>query len=162
LVLAAAANGVRSQVIRPALVYGHGGGLLAMLIQAGRDRGAVPVVGTGDNAWSFVHVDDLATLYVKAMEQAPAGTLLIGASGEVVPLSTVALAAAQAVGLGENLQFLTLEAARQTWGPMADAMALDQRVSGDRAKHLLGWTPTAPSVLTELASGSYRSVTIAA
>ncbi|PZV05004.1 MAG: NAD-dependent epimerase [Leptolyngbya sp.] len=162
LVLAAAADGVRSQVIRSALVYGYGGGLLAMLTQAGREQGAVPVIGAGDNAWSFVHVDDLAMLYVKAMEQAPAGSLLIGASGEAVPLRQVALAAAEAIGLGNSLQFLTLEAAREIWGPLADAMALDQWVSGDRAKHLLNWQPTAPSVLTELTSGSYRSVALAA
>ena len=162
LVLAAAEQGVRSLVIRPALVYGYGGGLLAMLTQAGQSQGAVPVIGAGNHAWSFVHVDDLAALYVLAMEQAPAGTVLIGASGESVSMEQVALAAAEAVGVGQRLQRLTLAEARQTWGDLADALALDQRVSGNRARHLLNWVPIAPSVLTELTQGSYRLGEIAA
>ncbi|MBD1877194.1 NAD-dependent epimerase/dehydratase family protein [Nodosilinea sp. FACHB-131] len=162
LVLAAAEQGVRSLVIRPALVYGYSGGLLAMLTQAGQSQGAVPVIGAGHHAWSFVHVDDLAMLYVAAMEQAPAGTVLIGASGESVAMGQVALAAAEAVGIGERVQRLSLDEARQTWGDLADALALDQRVSGDRARHLLNWVPVAPSVLTELTQGSYRLGAIAA
>ncbi|MBD2114942.1 MULTISPECIES: NAD-dependent epimerase/dehydratase family protein [Cyanophyceae] len=162
LVLAAAEQGVRSLVIRPALVYGHGGGLLAMLTRTGQSQGAVPVIGAGQNAWSFVHVDDLAMLYVAALEQAPAGTVLIGASGESVAMGRVALATAEAVGIGERLQRLSLDEAHQTWGDLADALALDQRVSGDRARHLLNWVPVAPSVLTELTQGSYRLGAIAA
>jgi len=162
LVLASAGNGVRSVVIRPALVYGYGGGLLAMLTKAGFNQGAVPVIGMGENAWSFVHVDDLATLYVKAVEQAPAGTLLIGASGESVPLQTLALAAAKSAGVGESLQHITLATAHQIWGDLADALVLNQRVSGDLAQRLLNWTPTAPSVLADLTNGSYRLTAIAA
>lgn len=162
LVLAAADQGVRSLVIRPALVYGHGGGLLAMLTQAGQSRGAVPVIGTGQQAWPFIHVDDLATLYVAALEKAPAGMVLIGASGESVSMGRVALAAAEAVGVGGQVQRLSLDEARQTWGDLADALALDQRVSGNRARYLLHWAPKAPPVLTELSQGSYRQEKIAA
>jgi len=32
---------------------------------------------------------------------------------------------------------------------------LDQRLSGERAWRLLGWTPSAPSVFEELERGSY-------
>lgn len=162
LVLAAANQGVRSLVIRPALVYGHGGGLLAMLTQAGQSQGAVPVIGTGQQAWPFIHVNDLATLYVAALEKAPAGMVLIGASGESVSMGRVALAAAEAAGVGGQVQRLSLDEARQTWGDLADALALDQRVSGDRARYLLHWAPVAPPVLTELTQGSYRRETIAA
>lgn len=48
------------------------------------------------------------------------------------------------------------------WGDLADALALDQRVSGDRAKHLLNWMPSAPSVLEELTNGSYQPMAITA
>ena len=40
-------------------------------------------------------------------------------------------------------------------GPLADALAMSQRVSGEKAKRLLGWSPQAQSVLEELRSGSY-------
>ena len=40
-------------------------------------------------------------------------------------------------------------------GDHAYALALDQRLSGERARRLLGWTPSAPSVFEELERGSY-------
>jgi hypothetical protein len=40
-------------------------------------------------------------------------------------------------------------------GPFADALALDQQISGERAERLLGWRPQGPSVIEELARRSY-------
>lgn len=42
------------------------------------------------------------------------------------------------------------------------AIALDQRVSSERARQLLNWVPSAPSVLEELSNGSDRQSAIAA
>jgi nucleoside-diphosphate-sugar epimerase len=47
-----------------------------MLSQSAREHGAVRYVGTGENHWAAVHVDDLADLYLRTVEHAPAGTLL--------------------------------------------------------------------------------------
>ena len=47
-----------------------------------------------------------------------------------------------------------LDEAREKLGPYADALALDQRVSADRAL-ALGWNPKRPSVLEDLRTGSY-------
>lgn len=157
VVLSAAQRDVRSMVIRPALVYGHGGGLMAMLVQAGRDRGAVPVIGDGSHVWPLVHIDDLARLYVNAMEWAAAGTVWIGVGSGVPTMKTVALAAATAAEVA-GVEFLSLEEARQLWGGLADALALDQRVLSDRARQQLRWMPSAPDVITELTQGSYRPV----
>ncbi|ASC69911.1 NAD-dependent epimerase [Halomicronema hongdechloris C2206] len=142
-------------MIRPAIVYGHGGGLIAMLIQAAREADAVPIIGQGETVWPLVHVEDLARLYERAVVEAPAGTVLIGA-GEHLSVHAIAAAMALVVGVDDRRQVLTLAEARQTWGALADALALDQRVSSDRAKTLLNWTPSAPSLLAELAHGSYR------
>lgn len=161
-VLAAAQQGVRSLVIRPGLVYGHGGGLLAMLRQAAQATGAVPMIGSGDNHGAFVHVDDLARLYVRALESAPAGAVLIGANDAAVPMRQVAAAIAQSLGIDGQVQSLSLAAAREQWGALADALALDQQVSSDRAHQLLGWYPTAVSVLDDLTNGANRSEAIAA
>ncbi|HEX2094516.1 MAG TPA: hypothetical protein VHG28_19080 [Longimicrobiaceae bacterium] len=37
----------------------------------------------------------------------------------------------------------------------ADALALDQQFSGDRARSVLGWEPHRPPLLEELREGSY-------
>ena len=39
--------------------------------------------------------------------------------------------------------------------PFADALVLDQQVSGEKAKKELGWAPRAGSVLDDLKTGSY-------
>jgi nucleoside-diphosphate-sugar epimerase len=80
-VLEAAGRGVRSVVIRPAIVYGRGGGIPAGFRDSARKEGAARFVGSGGNRWPMVHVDDLADLYLLALERAPAGTLLLAVSG---------------------------------------------------------------------------------
>ena len=69
------ARRIRTIVIRPAIVYGRGGGIPAEFSESARKEGAARVVGTGENRWTLVHVDDLADLYLLALEQAPGGHL---------------------------------------------------------------------------------------
>jgi len=151
-VIAAAGRGVRSVVVRPAVVYGRGGGIPATLVRSARRKGVARFVGDGRQRWSFVHVDDLADLLALALE-APAGTLLNAAAGPALPAREVAEAAAEPVGA--RVEAWPLDAARATLGAFADALALDQQVSGDRARTLLGWRPHRPDVLRELREGSY-------
>jgi nucleoside-diphosphate-sugar epimerase len=66
-VRAGAERGIRSVVIRPAVVYGRGGGIPAGFVESARKRGAARYVGSGTNRWPFVHVDDLADLYLLAL-----------------------------------------------------------------------------------------------
>jgi nucleoside-diphosphate-sugar epimerase len=152
LVLDAARRGVQGIVLRPAMVYGHGGGLVASFTQSARQHGAARVVGDGRNRWTFVHLDDLAALYVLALGAA-AGTLLYAADGSAVRVRDVAEAASRAAGADGKVETVPLEEARKTMGPFADALALDQQISGERAQRLLGWRPQAPPVLEELARG---------
>src|SRR6266851_2957673 len=74
-------RGVRTVVIRPALVYGRGGSGPKMLTKSARETGAARYVGDGQNRWPFVDVDDLAQLYVLALEKAPPGSVYHGAHG---------------------------------------------------------------------------------
>ena len=155
IVLAAASRGVQGIVLRPAMVYGRGGGLVAAFVRSAREQGAARVIGNGENRWTFVHVDDLAGLYVRALQAAAAGTMLFAAHGPAVRVREVAEVASRAVGAGGQVVTVPIEEARQTMGPFADALALDQQISGERAKRVLGWRPQAPGVLEELAGGSY-------
>jgi nucleoside-diphosphate-sugar epimerase len=154
LVLEAARHGVQGIVLRPAMVYGRGGGLVASFVQSAREHGAARVIGNGENRWTFVHLDDLAGLYVRAL-QAAAGTLLFAAHGPAIRVRDVAEAASRAAGADGRVETVPIEEARKTMGPLADALALDQQISGERAERVLGWRPQAPSVLEELASGLY-------
>ena len=154
-VLGAQGRGVRAVVIRPALVYGRGGSIPAMLTKSARETGATRYVGDGSNRWPFVHVEDLAQLYVRAVEKARAGSLYNAAHGPSYRVAEVAEAASLGAGAKGKTQSWPLEEARKAMGPFADALALDQQVSGDKAKKELGWTPQAGSVLDDLKTGSY-------
>jgi nucleoside-diphosphate-sugar epimerase len=138
-------------VVRPAVVYGRGGGTPGMFVSAARRKGVVRYVGDGTQRWPFVHVDDLAALYVLALD-APTATLLTAAAGPSIPVIDIAEAAAQANGA--ETEAWPLEEAREKLGPYADALALDQQVSAERALGL-GWKPKRPSVLEDLRTGSY-------
>jgi nucleoside-diphosphate-sugar epimerase len=120
-------------------------------VSSARRKGVVRYVGDGTQRWPFVHVDDLADLYVLALD-APAGTLLNAAAGLSLPVREVAEAAAQANGA--TVEAWPLDEAREVLGVYADALALDQQVAAERAAGL-GWNPSRPSVLDELRTGSY-------
>jgi len=156
-VRAAAARGIRTAVTRPAIVYGRGGGMPAGFVDSARKEGAARFVGSGENRWPFVHVDDLADLYALALERAPAGTLLLGVSGPSHAVRDVAAAASRGAGAGGRTVSTPLEEARRAMGAYADALVLDQQASGKRAEQLLGWRPHRPDVLEDLERGSYAA-----
>lgn len=143
-----AAPAVRSVVIRPAVVFGRGGGIPGMVA-----RGELPVIGDGTQRWPLVHLDDLADLYVRALE-GPAGSVLHGVSTSLTMREVALLGAA---GRGEPLDTVTLGEARARLGAFADALALDQEVSSRRTRDGVGWHPHGPSPVEELLAGSYAA-----
>jgi nucleoside-diphosphate-sugar epimerase len=157
MVLESAQQGVRAIVIRPAVVYGRGGGILADLVRSARENGAARYVGTGDNHWPTIDVDDLADLYLRAFERATAGTLLHAADTFAYRVREIAAAASAGAGSDSRTESWPLDQARKTLGAYADALVLDQRVSAAKATTMLGWRPRATGVLDDLRRGSYVS-----
>lgn len=157
-VLQGAQRGIRTVVIRPAIVYGRGGGITGGFVESAHTDGAARYVGTGENRWPFVHVDDLADLYLLALGKAPPGTLLLGVSGPSSRVRDVAEAASRGAGAGGKTVAWPLEEARGKLGAYADALVLDQQASGKRAQELLGWRPSRPNVLEDIEHGSYGRI----
>ncbi len=154
-VLEGAARGIRTVVIRPAIVYGRGGGIPAAFVESARQQGAARYIGTGENRWPFVHADDLADLYLLALERAPAGSLFLAVAGPAHPVREVAAAASRGAGAGGRTASTPLDEARRSTGAYADALVMDQQASGRHAEELLGWRPHRPDVLEDLEHGSY-------
>jgi len=149
-VLAAAADGVRTVVIRPGMVYGRGGGPLNQF-EAMADAGVPRYVGDGTNHWTLVHVDDLAELYALALERAPAGTLVNGVVGPPLRVKDMAEAAVAGAGFAvPPAAWPRTEAAAELGPEDADGVTRDHRISGERARTLLGWEPPLRSPLDEL------------
>jgi len=156
-ILEAAKRGVHAIVIRPAVVYGRGGGLIASFTKSAKENGAARFIGDGDNRWPLVHVDDLAELYSLALEKAESGSVLFATHGPSIRVSKIAEAASRAAGAQGRTESWPLEDARNKLGAYADALALDQQVSAARAIRDLNWNPSAPSLLEEFDQGCYKS-----
>jgi nucleoside-diphosphate-sugar epimerase len=115
----------------------------------------VRIVGDGRNHWPAVHVDDLATAYLSAVERAASGDgRVAGQIFNVVAEDAVAVAEigeAIRVSVGaDRVEFWPLDDARKSLGPFADALALDQTVSGQHARRVLAWEPHGPGLIADL------------
>lgn len=151
-ILAAVDDGVHGIILRPAWVYGNHAWTTMMMYGSAQEHGAARYVGNGQNRWTCVHVDDLADLYLLALEKAPAAAIFNGAHGAAIPLIDIARAASESAGAEGRVSACPLDEARQSLGGFADAIACDQLVSGERAKRELGWRPSRHSILHELRS----------
>jgi len=142
LTLELAKEGIRSVVVRPGVVYGGArGGIPASLFGTALKQGAAQIVGEGANHWPLVHVDDLAELYVRLVERAPAGSVFHATDASTRTVREIAEAASRAAGKDAKVTVVPLEKARSTMGPFADALALDQKVSSEKARTELDWRP---------------------
>jgi nucleoside-diphosphate-sugar epimerase len=155
MVLDSAKHDVRAIVIRPAIVYGRGGGIPAELVNSARETGAARYVGDGQNRWPMVQMHDLADLFARALDRAVPGTLLHAADDTAFRVKEIAEAASDAAGTGGRTSSWPLDEARKSLGGYADALVLDQRISSEKAKTTLGWNPREKSVVEDLRHGSY-------
>jgi nucleoside-diphosphate-sugar epimerase len=154
-VFAFARQGLRASIVRAAICYGHGAGIPGTLVDEGREKGVVRIVGDGGNRWPLVHVEDLAELQVALLGRAEPGTVVNAAAESAPTVREIATAAAEAAGVPGRVEVWALEDARARFGPYADALAMDQQVSSELAKRLFGWSPSRTGILEELRGGSY-------
>ncbi len=161
-VRAAARLDIRTVAISPGNVYGDGRGIPAALAHGPRTQQDLPALlfpGDGDQHVSNVLRDDLARLYVLALTAAPAGSYYLAANGASPTMREVAVAASRGQGLDGRVAPEEPGATRDRFGPLADALLLDQQVDDALARGL-GWQPTGPTLLDELATGSYASAPV--
>ncbi len=152
LVLESAGRGLTPLVIRPGLVYGGAGGIIAFLLANATPEKGVEVVGNGQNHWSPVHRDDLADLYVRAAECAPVATIHNATDGSCPTVEMVARALSQALGYDGRLSTVPEEEARKRLGGFAEGLLLDQCIAGDFSSRTLGWAPRHRSIVSEAAA----------
>ncbi|WP_454806822.1 NAD-dependent epimerase/dehydratase family protein [Paraburkholderia fungorum] len=150
----AARRSIGAVILRPAMVHGYGGGVFGMLAGMARQTGSVRIVGDGRNHWPAVHVDDLATAYLSAVERAASGDeRVVGQIFNVVAEDAVAVAemgeAIRASVSADRVEVWPLDDARKSLGPFADALALDQTISGQHARRVLAWQPHGPGLIAD-------------
>lgn len=148
IVLQAAAPNLRTAVIRPGIVYGGNRGIVSDLLKNALN-GLIRVIGTGENHWPLVYDRDLADLYVRAAG-APEASGIYHANDEAdETVNTIVDGIKRHLSMPPDVRHVPLEEGRKKLGAYADALALDQRVRGPRAR-ALGWSPTLQSVSTSV------------
>ncbi|HEX7353533.1 MAG TPA: NAD-dependent epimerase/dehydratase family protein [Mycobacteriales bacterium] len=154
--VANAINGYAAQGVRAVLVAVANSthsdrdkhGFLPRLIEIARETGVSGYLGDGTNHWAAGHVDDLAQLYVLALEKAPAGAQLVAAGEPPVEVRAIA----ESIGRHLGLPARSVDPSHFAAFPFAGMNVL---VSNESTRELLGWTPTGPTLLEDLDQGHY-------
>jgi nucleoside-diphosphate-sugar epimerase len=122
-------------VIHPAMVYGGDGGVFRRFAHDVTEGRPVRVVESERVRWPLVHCDDLAVLYALALESATAGSSWLGAAIEGYPVGRIART------FSHEIEIVSADAIAAELGDWARGYACDQRLSGDKARRELGWSP---------------------
>jgi nucleoside-diphosphate-sugar epimerase len=162
-VLRAAAEGVRSVVLCPSLIYGEGRGAnrdsiqVPSLIRQAVRSGIPRYIGAGENVWSTVHIDDVAAAYLLALEAARAGSFFYIENGES-SLKSIVESIARLLGAKRAAESWSIDEAIAAWGPQAAWFSLggNSRVRADKARAMLGWKPAGAGLFHEIEQGWYK------
>jgi len=129
-------------VIHPAMVYAAGGGVFHRFARDAMEGKAIRVVEGEEIRWPLVHSEDLARLYALALERAPARSSYIGAAIDGLAVGRIARAFAKRFGnRHQEPQIVSARSIAAEIGDWAKGYALDQRLSGAKARADLGWSP---------------------
>ena len=162
-VLASAAQGVRSVVLCPGLIYGEGRGAnpdsiqVPTLIRQAIKSGVPRYVGEGENVWSTVHIEDVADAYLLALDGARAGSFFFIENGEA-SLKSIVASIGRLLGGERAAEGWSVDEAIAEWGPMAVWFSLggNSRVNADKLRSMLGWKPRGADLVHEIEQGWYR------
>ncbi|SAK90082.1 NAD-dependent epimerase/dehydratase [Caballeronia hypogeia] len=128
-------------------------GLITPLIAIAREKGVCGYVGEGSNRWPAGHLSDVARLYRLAVEKRARGARYHAVGEEGVSSREIV----EALGRGLKLPVASIapEEAQAHFGWMAMFVALDMPASSALTQARLGWRPTGPTLIADLAQARY-------
>ncbi len=131
-------------------------GLITPLVTEARRAGAVAYLGEGQTRWAAAHVSDVAKLYVLALEKGEPGARYHASVEEGV----TARAIAEVIGKGTGLPVRSVAAdeVQHYFGWMAPFAGLDMTASNAWTRARLGWQPTGPDLLADLAAMDFSAL----
>lgn len=145
-----AETGVNVSVMRLPQVHDrHSQGLLSPAIEIFRARGACAYIGEGDTCFPAGHFTDVARVYRLAIERAEPSAKYHAVAEEGI--SSRAIAEALGKRLDLPVRSLSPEEGKAFFGWLEMFFAHDMRASSTLTRDLLGWTPTGPGLISDLA-----------
>jgi nucleoside-diphosphate-sugar epimerase len=155
-VVALAERDVRSSVVRLApLVHSDldHGGFSRIMIAVAREKGVAAYVGDGANRWPALNTRDAGRLYRLALESAPAGTRLHGVENEGYAFREIAETIGRRLGL--PTASIGADEALAHFGFIGGLAGIDNPVSNDATRKILGWEPEHVGLLQDLEQDHY-------
>ena len=131
-------------------------GLITRLVGIAREKGVSAYVGEGENRWAAAHVLDVAHLYRLALERGNAGARYHAVAEEGVSLKDIATA----LGRGLNVPVISIppEKAQEHFGFFGFFAGRSLPASSEKTRRELGWSPTGPTLLTDLGNMDYSQI----
>jgi nucleoside-diphosphate-sugar epimerase len=138
-------SGLEGVIIRPSHVYGPGGWYAEEIVGRVRGPGRFAVIGSGDNWWDVVRVEDVAAACVDAAERAPAGSLYHVVDDEPIRYYDFVALTAEAAGVGPPRRIPAWVARLAAGADPIRAVVRSAKSSNAKIKSELGWTPRFPT-----------------
>ncbi len=132
-------------IIRPSHVYGPGGWFVEEFVDRLRQPGRFAVIGSGENWWDVVRVEDVASACADAAERAPAGALYHVVDDEPIRFYDFIALAATALGKGPPRRLPAWLARLAAGADPVRAVTRSAKSSNARIKSELGWAPRFPT-----------------
>ena len=157
-VLQLSAKGIRSIVLRlPLFVYGRAGSsFVPFVIKQAKQSGSANYFETGEHRVSAVHVEDVADLYLLALETSTAKGLY-NVAAESVSMKEINEAVARLLDI--KAKSIRLEQAKEQFGKMFDFLSINNQLSAEKAKRDLKWEINSNrTILDDIENGSYRKL----
>jgi nucleoside-diphosphate-sugar epimerase len=134
-------SGLPAVIVRPSHVYGPGGWYADDLVPRLRQPGRFAVIGSGDNLWDVVRVEDVATALVDAAERAKPGQIFHAVDDEPITFYDFMALTAKALGVGPPRRIPAVLARIVAGAPAVAAVTRSARSSNAKLKRELGWKP---------------------
>jgi nucleoside-diphosphate-sugar epimerase len=132
-------------IIRPSHVYGPGGWFVEEFVDRLRQPGRFAVIGSGENWWDVVRVEDVARACADATERAPAGALYHIVDDQPIQFYDFVALAATALGKGPPRRIPAWLARFVAGTDPVCAVTRSAKSSNARIKSELGWEPRFPT-----------------
>ncbi len=148
---AALQDGVNVSVLRLPQVHDPvKQGLITPMIELAREKGVFAYVGDGSNRFPAVHVSDAARLYRLALERQEPGARYHAVAEEGVAARDIAETIGRVMGL--PVVAMSPAEASAHFGWLAMFVGLDMLSSSAQTREKLGWHPSGPGLLADLAA----------
>ena len=123
------------------------------LIGVARENGFAGYPGEGANRWPAVHTRDAAALYRLAVERRPPARSCMGSATKACPCRRSPRRSAAAPTC--RPRSVPEDEIPAYFGFLAGFITLDGPTSNARTREVVGWEPTHPGLIADLAEGHY-------